>query len=162
MKKISTLLFLSAWLLLSTHTPLSANEARFNSSGFAIEPLIVRESGEDYTALSMFLEPSDGFAPNVNVRKIYFEGTMSEFLESSKNDFEKMEWEVLDSRLLDDGSMLLEATGTYNNLELHWYLRAVRSREAFYLATGTTLQSQWMDVGRIIRRSADSIRTLRR
>lgn len=135
---------------------------RFNSSGFAIEPLIVQESGKDYTVTSMFLEPTEGFAPNINVRKVYFEGTMAEFLDVTRSDFEEMEWSILDARIMDDGSMLLEATGSYNNLELHWYVRAVRSRDAVFMATGTTLQSQWMSVGRIIRRSADSIRTLRR
>ena len=161
MKRIFKPLFLLGSLSFGVLTT-TASEVRFNSSGFAIEPPIVRESGQDYTAVSMFLEPSEGFAPNVNVRKVHFDGTMNEFMEASIADFESMEWEILDARVLDDGSMVLEATGTYDGLELHWYLRAVRSREAFYLATGTTLQSQWMDVGRVIRRSADSIRTLRR
>ena len=124
----------------------SDNKLYFKQTGFSISPLEGKIGHVTSQPLIMMLPPTDGFAPNVNVQVQPYNGTISEYWELSKPQFEQMNWKVVYMKQTEPNKMVFEYEGGYQGKKMHWYAVAVQVENVVYLATATALESQWRNV----------------
>lgn len=153
MKLYSTIL-LSTLFSLSANLSLSASTLEFPQYGFQIDAL---ESPSPVSAsmqaLVMFLPPSEGFSPNINVQIHTFKGSLEEYREVSQKQFRELQWKLI-SDTLEDNRWTVEYSGN----DLHCYAVATRHNDLIYLATGCSRESQWSHVRDEIRKRVDSFK----
>ena len=142
-------------LLLSVIPTHAQSRLDFPATGFSIAPLEVTPGDVGYTALSMSLPATDGFAPNVNVQIQQFDGSLDDYIALSRQQFDAYEMEIL--REDRDGvTVTWEFTWTMQGQELHGYSRAHHAEGKVFLVTGTAAASQWESVSRRLKSSVDS------
>ena len=134
----------------------NAPQLKFPVSGFSIAPLEGKGEGT-YQALIMFLPPSDGFAPSVNVMAQPHEGTIEDYVALSKQGFKTMGWTVLSIKTKGD-TTVFEYSGEMGKRELRFYAKAHLRAGKIYLVTGTALDSQWDDVSQTLKTCVDSFK----
>ena len=110
-----------------------------------------------YQVATFFLPPSDGFAPNVNVQRQAFAGTIEQYDELSVAQFSAYKFTVV-SRKLEKGVASYEYKGQTGAKRLHWYARALKKEKHVYLITASTLESQWKGAKKKLIGSVDSFR----
>jgi hypothetical protein len=110
------------------------------------------------TALEMFLPPTEGFAPNINVQIQPYTGTIKEYATLSKGQFDELKWNVISEREIGDNEWSVEYTGTMQAGDLHFYARAISKNGKAYLATATAKESQWPAVSDTLRQRIDSFK----
>jgi hypothetical protein len=135
----------------------TASRLVFKTTGFSIHPLETDPLGHSYQAMSMFLPPSIGFSPNVNVQVQCYKGTIEEYIATSKKELASMEWKVVKSTKQEQNSYLMEYTGEFQGNKLHWYAKATATGKRVYLATATAKEKQWADVGVKLKACVDSL-----
>lgn len=130
----------------------------FQQNGFSIAPLEGKFAGETYQVLVMLLPASGGFAPNVNVQVQPFQGTIKEYVDLSRRQFQALNMTVL-SEQVTENSILWEYSGSLENRKLHWYARAERADGGkVYLITAAASEPQWNTLAAKLKACVDSFR----
>jgi hypothetical protein len=123
---------------------------RFDNEGFTIDSTGFQVKSKDpqtnaYGTLAAFLylPPSQGFAPNVNVLIQDVPNTIKEYADMSKEQFKTVNLTVLNDHLVGDGEWACEYSGNMQGKDLHFYARALKKGDKVYLITGTATPDQW-------------------
>lgn len=106
------------------------------------------------------VDESGGFSANINVQIHQFPGTMKEYMDLSKGQFDQFfekGWKIL-SEKQDEKEASCEVVGTTKGKEYHSYSRAVQEGTKLYLITATALHEQWGSVGEKMRRHVDAFK----
>ena len=137
----------------------NAKEARlhFKENGFSIAPLEGKTDTEIYQSLMMFLPPSEGFAPNVNVEVQPYKGSMREYTNLSKQQFKTAKLTVLNETITEK-SVVFEYSGLFQGRELHWYAKPELTVEKMYLVTATSTEPQWKTVATKLKTCVNSFK----
>jgi hypothetical protein len=131
----------------------------FQTAGFAIAALEAKEGKTPLQALQMYLPPSDGFAPNVNVQIQPWAQDLDAYLEVSKKGFEQARFEVVKTSKPSESVLVVEYQETRQG-GLRFYARAALRNGTIYLATAAASPRQWEEVGSNLRECVDSLETL--
>src|SRR5258707_2546954 len=118
----NTVSVISIALLFSCATLFQAKAATIDLPlyGFQIDALdAAPDASAPATALEMFLTPTEGFAPNINVQIQPYTWTIQEYATLSKGQFDELKWKVISEKEIDDNEWNLEYTGTMQAAELH-------------------------------------------
>jgi len=134
------------------------NRLNFETYGFSIDNLQVPsgDKGDIFRTVMMFLPDSDGFAPNVNILIQKFGGTVEKYLKTSETDFTAAGAVVINKKQTDK-TLILEYTVNIDGKDVHVYSKAIFDKDVVYLASGTSLVSQWNSVGTVLKKNVDSI-----
>jgi len=157
MKPTSILLGVCTCLLLVGAATSAADSDRlvFRAQGYSINPPSI--GGAIPTqSLMLFLPASDGFAPNVNVQIQAFAGTLEEYSELSKKQFQEAKVDLIKMPEVAKGIVTFEYQGDFQGRQTHWYSKAFKSGDRVYLATATALSEQWTTSGPKLKTSVDS------
>ena len=106
------------------------------------------------------VDGSGGFSANINVQIHQFPGTIKEYMDLSKRQFDQFfekGWKVL-SEKQDEKEASCEVVGTTKGKEYHSYSRAVKEVTKLYLITATALHERWGIVGEKLRRHVDAFK----
>ena len=106
----------------------------------------------------MTLTPTDGFSGNVNVQIQPYAGTLAEYVTLSLEQFKAGKLTVLDQRTLSKSVAIIEYTGKLQGRSLHWYARLELFNGNIYLATATSLETQWTKESSQLKACIDSLR----
>jgi hypothetical protein len=136
---------------------------RFESEGFTIsaEGFNVKRSdlgsaaGQSPVAV-LYLAPTGGFAPNVNVLIQNFSGSISDYVSVTKQEFDSAGIKVVNERTVSPTEWMVEYAGTLSGRSLHWYARAVKNGDKVYLTTATATPEQWEQVSPKLKQCVDS------
>ena len=143
-------LALCIMLLVSLADAGAAEEGKQNtfsigSLGFSMEvPVAEGRTHGAYQVAAFLLPASDGFAPNVNVQKQAYEGTIEDYDKLSTGQFTALKLTSV-NRTLKKDEVIYEYKGLMQGSRLHWYARALKKGQYVYLVTATALDSQWKD-----------------
>lgn len=107
--------------------------------------------------LFMYLPASESFAPNINVLSQNYTGTIKEYLDITNEELKKYNLKIIKSKITED-SILIEYAGKMEGKELHFYAMAYKKNDLIYLATGTSLETQWATVSKKIIPIIDSFK----
>ena len=124
---------------------------------FTIEPLVAEQATEAYTVLTMFLPPSDGISPNVNVQRQPFPDGLDAYIALSEREFEGMGLTITRTERLGDRGVIYEVEGTLNDRSFRWYAKALLSDGVIHLATATATPEQWPQLGEQLKHCVDSL-----
>ena len=122
-----------------------------------LDALIEKAPGK---TLFIKVDETGGFSANINVQIHQFPGTIKEYMDRSKAQFEQFfekGWKVL-SEKQDEKEASCEVVGTTKGKEYHSYSRAVKEGTKLYLITATALHEQWGTVGEKLRRHVDAFK----
>ena len=120
-----------------------------------LDTLIEKAPGK---TLFIKVDETGGFSANINVQIHQFPGTIKEYMDLSKAQFDQFfekGWKVL-SEKQDEKEASCEVVGTTKGKEYHSYSRAVKEGTKLYLITATALHEQWGSVGEKMRRHVDA------
>jgi hypothetical protein len=136
---------------------------RFESEGFNINADGFNVKRSDFGSVAgqsptvvLFLTPSQGFAPNVNVLIQNFPSSIDEYVSVTKKEFDAAGIKVVDERLVSANEWTVEYTGTLSGRSLHWYARALKNGDKVYLTTATAMPEQWEQVSAKLKACVDS------
>ena len=130
----------------------------FPLNGFSITPLEGTADSVTYQVLTVYLPPSGGFAPNVSIQVQPHDGTMEEYLEISKQQFETLKWTVIADSILTPTAITFEYSGIARGVALHFYAKAESRDGKVYLTTGASTEDQWPNVSPRIKKCVNSFR----
>ncbi|MEE9403348.1 MAG: hypothetical protein V3V20_00510 [Algisphaera sp.] len=132
----------------------------FPATGYTINALDPgkAQSGA-FQSMTMLLPPKDGFASNINIQHQAFPGTLQDYATLTKTQFIQMDCTTLNSAIQDD-VYSTEATGKFPGIEieLHFYLRAIKSGDNVILATATIPTDRWETEKQILLPIVDSLK----
>lgn len=133
----------------------------FREAGFSIAPLDSQQKEPIQAVVMMFMAPSEGFAPNINILTQQFPDDIDKFAAVTKQQFEAMKLNVVSETKSDNKlEVAFEYTGNQKGVPMHWYARAVKKEGVVYLATGTSTEKQWPKAGARLKACVDSLQTL--
>ena len=135
----------------------SSGRLRFRDAAFSIQPLEAAPGRIPYQVLMMFLPPSDGFAPNVNVLIQPYAGTIDDYTTLSKSQFLAAGYKMISETKQGAAAVLFEYSGKFQGRELHWYSKATSSGTTVYLATATATEDQWRSLSGQLKACVDSL-----
>jgi len=158
-----SLLILQLFLIPILGYAQSAGILRFESEGFNInaDGFNVKRSdigsvaGQSPTVV-LFLTPTGGFAPNVNVLIQNFPNSISEYISVTKQEFDSAGIKVVDERLVSPNEWMVEYAGSLSGRSLHWYARAIKNGDKVHLTTATAMPEQWEQVSSKLKACVDS------
>jgi len=112
--------------------------------GFSIDfPLAGEATTPSYLMAQFFLPADNNFSPNVNIIRQKYDKSLEAYDKLSMNQFkQQLKAEVL-TREIKGGRITYEYKGEMLSKKFHWYARAFKQNEEFYLVTATALESQW-------------------
>ncbi|KKK49640.1 hypothetical protein LCGC14_3133030 [marine sediment metagenome] len=137
---------------------VSSGRMHFKTAGFSIQPLDAKPGTSTYQAMMMFLPPSGGFAPNVNVQIQPYAGTIDEYVALSRKEFLARKLKKVNEAKLGKTGFLFEYTGNVRGVSMHWYSKAVSTGKRVYLASATAPEAQWPAVSAKLKACVDSLR----
>ena len=145
--------------LLATFSQTKAATIDLPLYGFQIDALDAAPNpAAPTTALVLSLPATEGFAPNINVQVQPYTGTIKEYAELSKRQFEQLKWKVISEKEIGDNEWSVEYTGTLQAGDLHFYARAISKDGKVYLASATAKETQWEVVGDTLRQHIESFK----
>jgi hypothetical protein len=103
----------------------------------------------------MAIPSPEGFNPNVSVQIQAYDGSLKEYANLSREQFEAIEVTIL-SESIADSLIIWEYTGSFQDRALRFYSKAVLGDNIVYLVTATALQSQWSQHGASLKNCVDS------
>jgi len=162
MKLPRLLLLLSLFPILG-HAQSDNGVLRFESEGFNInaDGFNVKRSdlgsvaGQSPVAV-LYLTPTGGFAPNVNVLIQNFSGSINDYVSVTKKEFESAGIQVVNEHIVSPNEWMVEYAGTLSGRSLHWYARAIKNGDKAYLITATATPEQWEQVSSKLKACVDS------
>jgi hypothetical protein len=141
---------------------------RFDSEGFTIDSTGFQvKSKEPQTnaygtlATFLYLPPTQGFAPNVNVLIQDVPATVQQYADLSKEQFKSANLTVLNDHLVGDTEWACEYSGNLQGKDLHFYARALKKGDKIYLITGTATPEQWDSASPKLKGAVDSFAFMR-
>ena len=102
------------------------------------------------------------FSANINIQIQQFTGTIKEYMDVSRAQFEQMfekGWKIVSEKQDEEKEWSCELTGTAKGKDYHFYARAIRDGSKVYLITATALQTEWGSFGEKMRRHVDAFQT---
>ena len=129
----------------------------FPMVGYSIAPLQDEVGETPYQSIIMFLNASDGFAPNVNIQVQPFEDPFKDYVALSKEQFKQLNFSVIKEEMKED-SATWEYAGTVGPNQLHFYVVAKMKDGKVFLATASAKESQWKTVSEKMKACVDSFR----
>jgi hypothetical protein len=136
---------------------------RFDSEGFTInaEGFNVKRSDLPSAAgqtpvVVLFLSPTGGFAPNVNVLIQDFPNSISDYVSLTKKEFDSAGIDIVKEQTVSPEEWMVEYSGTLSGKSLHWYARALKKGAKVYLTTATATPDQWGSVSEKLIQCVDS------
>jgi hypothetical protein len=117
-----------------------------NADGFNVKRSDVGTVAGQSPTVVLFLQPTGGFAPNVNVLIQSFPSSISEYISVTKKEFDSAGIKIVEERLVSPDEWMVEYAGTLSGRSLHWYARAVKNGDKVYLTTATATPDQWEQV----------------
>ena len=127
-----------------------------NADGFNVKRSDIGNVAGQSPTVVLFLQPTGGFAPNVNVLIQDFPSSISEYVSVTKKEFDSAGIKVVDERLVSPNEWMVEYAGTLSGRSLHWYARAVKNGDKVYLITATATPEQWEQVSSKLKACVDS------
>lgn len=124
-----------------------------------LEALIEKAPGK---TLFIKVDETGRGSANINIQIQPFAGTMKEYIDISRAQFEQMfekGWKILSEKQDGEKEWSCELTGTAKGKEYHFYARAIREGSKVYLITATALQEEWGSVGEKMRRHVNAFQT---
>ena len=113
-------------------------------------------------ALLIKVDETGAVAANINIQIQPFTGTMKEYMDVSRAQFEQIfdkGWKILSEKQDGEKAWSCELAGTAKGKDYHFYARAVREGSKVYLITATALQEEWGSAGEKMRRHVDAFKT---
>jgi hypothetical protein len=160
--KTKTKFAVVALLSICAFSPLTAADGdlpHFGAQLKDLDALIEKAPGK---TLFIKVDETGGSTANINIQIQPFEGTMKEYMDVSRTQFEQIfekGWKIVSEKQEGEKEWSCELTGTAKGKEYHFYARAVREGSKVYLITATALQEEWGSVGEKMRRHVDAFKT---
>ncbi len=129
----------------------------FNTNSFSIRALEGPAGNQPAQTLMMFLPPTEGFAPNVNVQIQPYVGTLADYVALSKRQFKTMGLALLNEQSVGRTAVSLEYSGQMQGRKLHWYARVHLHKGKACIATATAAETQWQTVAKQLKACVDSL-----
>jgi hypothetical protein len=144
-------------LFLSFVSANAQSRLHFPDNGFSITAL--EEASDDVGSqpITMYLPATEDFAPSVNVQIQPYDGTLSEYIDLSRQQFEEYGLDVADEKRSGE-EVTWEYTGSLQERDLKWYARAIHTEGKVYVVTATALASQWTSVSDKLKSCVDSFK----
>ena len=155
MKHLFTIL-LTVTFSLSVHA--DSNSAIFNQAGFSINVLDSKVSNAGSQPLTMMLPALNGFSANINVQIQPYPGSLEDYKKLSEAQFIQMGLKTISSSGKGN-EIYWEYSGNIQGNNMHFYAKAIKVGNLFYLATGTDLESNWSKTSNNIKSVINSFRT---
>ena len=105
-------------------------------------PVAVDAAQIPHQVAAFFLPTKDGFAPNLNILRQQWTGSLPEYIALSRQQFEQLGVDVLQQSVHDTEAYWEYTMQSGNNL-LHCYAKAMLHKGGIYLATATDLDANW-------------------
>jgi hypothetical protein len=99
-----------------------------DSTGFQVKSKEPQTTAYGTYAAILYLPPTQGVAPCVNVLIQDVTYTIQEYADLSKEDLKSANLTVLNDHLVGDGEWACEFSETMEGKDLHFYARALRKR----------------------------------
>lgn len=147
-------------LAICAFSALSATEGDLPHYGAQLKDLDAVIEKAPGKTLFIKVDESGGFSANINVQIHQFPGTIKEYMDLSKAQFDQFfekGWKM-SSEKQDEKEASCEVVGTTKGKEYHSYSRAVKDGTKLYLITATALHEQWGSVGEKLRRHVDAFK----
>lgn len=155
MKHLYAIMFLVTFSLLA-HADTSP--AKFNQAGFSINVLDSETSNAGSQPLMMMMPALNGFSANVNVQIQPYPGSVKDYKKLSEAQFVQMGLKTISSS--ENGNEIhWEYSGNINGKKMHFYSKAIKVGNLFYLATGTDLEVNWAQTSKKIKSVINSFST---
>ena len=152
---VTTLLAICAF---SALTAAEGDLPHYGSQLKDLDALIEKAPGK---TLFIKADETGRVSANINIQIQPFTGTMKEYMDVSRAQFEQMfekGWKIVSEKQDGEKEWSCELTGTAKGREYHFYARAVRGESKVYLITATSLQAEWESVGEKMRRHVDAFK----
>ncbi|HEX3444042.1 MAG TPA: hypothetical protein VHS80_04940 [Chthoniobacterales bacterium] len=161
--KLLRLLFLLSLFAIFGRAESDSGVLRFESEGFNIngDGFNIKRSdigsvaGQSPVAV-LYLTPTGGFAPNVNVLIQNFPGSINDYVSVTKKEFDSAGIQVVNEQTVSPNEWKVEYAGTLSGRSLHWYARAVKNGDKVFLTTATATPEQWEQVSTKLKQCVDS------
>lgn len=161
--RLSRLLVVFSLLPVLGYAQSDTGLLRFESEGFSINaegfgvkrPDNSSVAGQSPVAI-LYLTPTGGFAPNVNVLIQNFPSSISEYVAVTKQEFDSAGIKIVNERTVSPDEWMVEYAGTLSGRSLHWYARAVKNGDKVFLTTATATPEQWEQVSPKLKQCVDS------
>jgi hypothetical protein len=161
--KLPRLLFLLSLFPILGHAESDNGILRFESEGFNInaDGFNIKRSdigsvaGQSPVAV-LYLTPSGGFAPNVNVLIQNFPSSINDYISVTQKEFDSAGIKVINQQTVSANEWRVEYAGTLSGRSLHWYARAVKNGDKVFLTTATATPEQWDQVSSKLKQCVDS------
>jgi hypothetical protein len=127
-----------------------------DSTGFQVKSKEPQAIAYGTLAAFLYLPPTQGFAPNVNVLIQDVTNTIQEYADLSRQQFKSANLTVLNDHLVGDGEWACEYSGNMQGKDLHFYSRALKKADKIYLITATAAPDQWDSVFPKLKNCVDS------
>jgi hypothetical protein len=161
--KFSRLLVLLSWLPILGYAQSEDELLRFETEGFSINAAGFKVKRSDSGTVAgqspvaiLYLTPTAGFAPNVNVLIQNFPSSINDYVTVTKQEFDAAGIKIIDERTVSTEEWVVEYAGTLSGRSLHWYARAVKNGDKVYLTTATATPDRWEQVSAKLRQCVDS------
>jgi hypothetical protein len=145
-------------LAICPFSPLNAAEGDLPYHGWQLKDLDALIEKAPRRTLFIKVDGTGGVSANINVQIHQFPGTMKEYMDLSRGQFDQLfekGWKML-SEKQDEKEASCEVVGTRTGKEYHSYSRAVKEGNKLYVITATAQQEQWGSVGEKMRRHVDA------
>lgn len=129
----------------------------FPDNGFSITALEEASDDVGSQVVAMYLPPTDGFSPNVNVQIQPYDGDLNAYIALSRQQFDEYGIDVVDERRRGE-EVTWEYTGNLQDRDLQWYARAIHTEGKVYVVTATALASQWTSASAKLKSCVDSFK----
>ena len=154
------LIFLAGFLSLNAYGQTDAGLLQFDgftisSKGFNVKRDAGTVAGQN-PAVILYLTPTEGFAPNVNVLIQEFPGSIGDYVSTTKKEFASAGITMLNERSVSPTEWMVEYAGVLSARSLHFYARVVQSGDKVYLTTGTATPEQWDQFSSLLKQCVDS------
>src|SRR5215470_8084522 len=101
-----------------------AGALQFPQYGFQIDALDTTVTHLPMKALMMYLPPHQDLNPNVNVLIQPSQG-VKDYVALTKKQFQQMGWKLVSDKMMGEKEWILEYTGAFQDINMHWYARTV-------------------------------------
>jgi len=129
----------------------------FTALGFSIVAPRIGSWGSTFTAVQMYLPPTDQYGANVTVQLQSYGDSMDHYIKLSEQGFDQMKLQVVRMDRRSRDICVLEYKGQMGDRNLHFYAKAIMHSGTVYIATATATENQWDSEGDTLRNCVDSI-----
>lgn len=149
-------------LVICAFSPLTAAEGDLPHYGAKLKELDALIEKAPGKTLFIKADETGRVSANINIQIQPFTGTMKEYMDVSRAQFEQMfekGWKIVSEKQDGEKEWSCELTGTAKGKAYHFYARAVREGSKVYLITATALQEEWGSVGEKMRQHVNAFKT---